>query len=252
MSANIQALQQGKNPANKRWFRSPDDGRLRAGWRIVAFLGIFYAIALPLVFGLRAVLEFSKSSSLVVVLIAVAATPAVYIARRWIDKKSLVSLGLRLDKSAVADLLFGFSLSGIMAGSVFVAMLSLGYIGNIQLAASGWSAVGLLAGPLLVMACVGFWEELVFRGYILRGHGHANGNHNFLRALRAGTCNEPQCQHPLFTGHRPVRLFADLRLSQHRPAVAFNRHAHRVELLPGDRFRLCSQRSFGGSDPHHA
>ena len=56
-------------------FRNPEDGRLRAGWRILAFLGIFYALALPAVFGLRELLQFSKSSPLVVIIIALTATP---------------------------------------------------------------------------------------------------------------------------------------------------------------------------------
>ena len=75
------------------WLRNQQDGRLRAGWRIIAFLAIFYAIALPLIFGLRALLDFSKNSPILIVLIAAAATPSVYIARRWIDGKTFTSLG---------------------------------------------------------------------------------------------------------------------------------------------------------------
>ena len=149
------------------WLRNRQDGRLKAGWRILAFLGIFYAIAVPLIFGLRALLEFSKSSPLVIVLVAAAATPSVYIARRWIDRKTFASLGLQTSKRSVIDTVFGFALSGLMAASVFLAMWNLGYIDNVQFAAIDLAAVGLLMGTLLVMALVGFWEELVFRGYIL-------------------------------------------------------------------------------------
>ena len=152
----------------RAWFLNTEDGRLKAGWRIAAFLGIFYAIALPLLFGLRALLEFSKSSYMIIVIIAAAATPAVYIARRWVDKKSFVSLGLSWSKRGAADLLFGFLLSGLMAGTVFGAMVLLGYIGNVEVSASGWSIVSILAGPLVITALIGFWEELVFRGYILQ------------------------------------------------------------------------------------
>ena len=175
MATDLSIVQPDSRLARKHWLRNPEDGRLRAGWRILAFLGIFYAIALPLLFGLRAMLDFPKSSPLVIIIIACAATPAVYIARRWIDGKSFVSLGLRVDKSAIADVLFGFVLSGVMAATVFVAMLSSGYIGNVNLAASGWTAVEMLAGPLLIMAVVGFWEELVFRGYILQNMAEGMG-----------------------------------------------------------------------------
>lgn len=168
MSVRDEVQLHEKEPGRTHWFRSPDDGRLRAGWRIAAFLAIFYTIALPLLFGLRALLGFSKTSPLVIVIIAAAATPAVYIARRWIDKKSLVSLGLQPGIRSAADVVFGFLLSGAMAGAVFSAMLGLGYIENVRVVTISWSIVGALTGSLLVMALVGFWEELVFRGYILQ------------------------------------------------------------------------------------
>lgn len=174
---NIQVAEspRGAGRNERSWLRNPDDGRLRAGWRIAAFLAIFYAIALPLLFGLRAVLEFSKSSPLIIVIIAAAATPAVYIARRWVDKKSFVSLGLKLDTRSAADALFGFLLSGVMAGTIFCIMLALGFIGNVQVAAIGLPAIMALAGSLCVMALVGFWEELVFRGYILQNMAEGMG-----------------------------------------------------------------------------
>ena len=78
------------------------------------------------------------------------------------------SLGLRLEKRSVIDTVFGFALSGLMAGLIFGAMWALGYIDNIRISAMNGSTIGLLLGPLLVMALVGFWEELVFRGYILQ------------------------------------------------------------------------------------
>lgn len=175
MSTNLEASQFIVEPVKTSRLRSPGDGRLRAGWRILAFLGIFYAIALPLVFGLREVLQFGKSSPWIIAIIATSATLAVFVARRWIDRKSFASLGLTWDRHALFDLLFGFMLSGIMAGAVFSAMLALGYIGNLQLAVSGWAALQMLAAPLLVMALVGFWEELVFRGYLLQNMAEGMG-----------------------------------------------------------------------------
>ena len=82
--------------------------------------------------------------------IAAAATPSVYIARRWIDGKTFTSLGLRLEKRSVIDTVFGFALSGLMAGLIFGAMWALGYIDNIRISAMNGSTIGLLLGPLLV------------------------------------------------------------------------------------------------------
>lgn len=112
---------------------------------------------------------------MVIVIIATSATLAVYIARRWIDRKSLSSLGLQTGVRGAADVVFGFLLSGIMAGTVFGAMLALGIIENVQVAAMSGPLAGVLAGSLLIMALVGFWEELVFRGYILQNMAEGMG-----------------------------------------------------------------------------
>ncbi len=175
MTNQVSAQVDEGRAATRGWLRNRQDGRLKAGWRILAFLAIFYTIALPLIFGLRALLEFSKSSPLVIVLVAAAATPSVYIARRWIDRKTFASLGLQTSKRSALDTVFGFALSGLMAASVFLAMWALGYIDDVQFAAINVSSAGLLLGPLLVMALVGFWEELVFRGYILQNMAEGMG-----------------------------------------------------------------------------
>ena len=156
-------------------FRSPADGRLRAGWRIGGFLLIFYAVALPLLFGARAAFDMSRRSPLIFVLIAVAATLAVAIARRRFDRRTLVSLGLRPGKGAAPDLLFGFALSGVMAGCVFLVMLLLGYVTEVRIAVSGLDIVALLAGPLAITAVIAWWEELVFRGYLLQNMAEGMG-----------------------------------------------------------------------------
>ena len=159
----------------RRVFRNPADGRLRAGWRIGLFLVVFYAIALPLLFGIRAAVGFPRTSPLVFVIIAVAATLATFVARRYIDRKTVVSLGLRPGLAAALDIGFGFLLSGLMAGAVFAAMAAPGLITGIRFTATGWSIVGVLAGPLLITAIVGYWEELVFRGYLLQNMAEGLG-----------------------------------------------------------------------------
>lgn len=173
MSSQTSAQQQV--PAKRGWLRNPQDNRLRAGWRILVFLVVFYSLALPTLFGLRALIGFSKSSPLVIVIIALTATTAVYIARRWIDKRDFDSLGLKMSRKGAADAIFGFVLSGLMMAAVFGVMLGLGYIGQVEIAAMGWSTVGFLVGSLLTMALVGFWEELVFRGYILQNMAEGMG-----------------------------------------------------------------------------
>ena len=175
MTAEASAPVAEASQQKPRRFRNPADGRLRAGWRILAFLGIFYAITLPLLFGLRALVGFAKSSPLVIVIIAAAATPAVYIARRWIDGKSFISLGLQPGRQGAADAVFGFLLSGAMAGAIFGAMWFSGFVETVTLSPFGIDALSALVAALLIMTLVGYWEELVFRGYLLQNMSEGMG-----------------------------------------------------------------------------
>ena len=73
-----------------RIFRS-DDGRLRAGWRILVFFVMLVGLAAVLQFSVRALRGgLPRGSTLALTLVAVAATVAVFVARRVLDKKSPV------------------------------------------------------------------------------------------------------------------------------------------------------------------
>jgi membrane protease YdiL (CAAX protease family) len=153
----------------KNWFINPDDRRLRAGWRILAFMPLLVSLAVAGQLGVRALLGgLPRGSTLGLAIIAVAATIAVYIARRFLDRKSFVSFGFSSARSGSLDLLFGFALSGAMAGLVLWLMVVLGYVTNIQLQWLGLSSATLLVAALLPNLLIGYWEELVFRGYLLQ------------------------------------------------------------------------------------
>jgi membrane protease YdiL (CAAX protease family) len=150
---------------------------------LILFLGLSMAgqLALKAIAGGIPKDPFVRDSA-VILLAALAATIAVPLARRFLDRGSFVSLGLRFDRGAMADLLFGFLLSGAMAGSVFVVMMLSGLIeitgvhwgGTVtESTVSFGSAVmvmnlGSLAVLLAIDIVVGWWEELVFRGYLLQ------------------------------------------------------------------------------------
>lgn len=168
----------------KGWFLNPVDRRLRAGWRILLFLATVAALAIAGQVAVRSALggipkdPFLRMAA-AIGLAAIAATIAVPIARRGLDRKSVVSLGLKPDRRAVADLGFGFVLSGVMAGVVFCVMLAAGWIEVTGIAwgpsggtgaATVLGAFGLkaLVALFLLDVVVGWWEELVFRGYLLQ------------------------------------------------------------------------------------
>lgn len=133
-------------------------------------------------FSTRAVLgSLRKDSDLVIYLIAISATIAVFLSRRYLDKKSFVSFGLKLDSLAIKDLFFGFLLSGLMAGLVFGLMAAFGLV---EITGINWRletnvaadnsqnlaliTIGSLLFLLIPNVIIGWWEELVFRGYLLQ------------------------------------------------------------------------------------
>ncbi|MEN2282146.1 type II CAAX endopeptidase family protein [Algoriphagus sp. SE2] len=170
------------------FFRNKDDNRLKSGWRICLFLILFWVFAAT-IFVVKPLLgdltkrEFLQGYSLLIVsILAIGATISVRIARKYFDKKSWISLGLVVSKKTYQDLLFGFALSGLMAGIFFVLLLLFDLISfqginfSNQFFGSGYSYLEFMKvmslGTLLLLLTehilVGYWEELVFRGYILQ------------------------------------------------------------------------------------
>lgn len=182
----------------KNYFVNPSDRRLRAGWRILAFVAMFMAFSLlgqallkAYFGGIPKTTTFLRNS-IVIIIAAIAATAAVPLARRFLDKKPFASLGLRLNSQSVKDFVFGLLLSGLMAALIFFIMKISGLI---EVTAINWSgeasaeshlssfasylasvSLGSLMLLFLMDVIVGWWEELVFRGYLLQnmieGLGH--------------------------------------------------------------------------------
>lgn len=148
-------------------FKNPRDGRLRAGWRIALFFVAVVSVAWVFI-GLAMLVHGGRPApglgrELVMVgSLAIATTIVLPLARRRLDRRSTRSLGLRVDRTAAADLVFGWLLSGLMAG-LFVAGLALS--GNLTVTGIEWSFTPLLLSFGLYVL-VGWWEELFFRGYL--------------------------------------------------------------------------------------
>jgi len=169
-------------------FVNASEARLRAGWRIFLFLVLFWIFS-AVIFIIKPLFgEITKSaflsdySLLVVSFLAVAASISVPIARKFMDKRTVISLGLKPDRRALSDLFFGFLLSGLSAGSFLWVVVELGYVNyqGISFASldeampegtgfRDWIRIFSLVSMslfLLEHILVGYWEELVFRGYL--------------------------------------------------------------------------------------
>jgi membrane protease YdiL (CAAX protease family) len=157
------------------------EGRLRTAWRLLAFGAlfiIFQAVAVLLVIPFtgdpRGVLGRSLSAPeqaafLVQAISFVGTTITVFLARRWLDHRTLVSLGLTPGGSWLREILLGALLGiGLQAG-IFATELALGWLRVDQVGWRGASTIvpGLIA-MLLVFLAVAWNEELLTRGYLLQ------------------------------------------------------------------------------------
>jgi hypothetical protein len=160
-------------------FLSPNERRLRAGWRLliqsILLLVILSIISIAVVIltvflgiGLNTLPPLSLFNLLPT---ALSMTLAVWMARRLLDRRSFASLGFQLDRRALIDLAVGFLIPGAMMGVIFLLEVALGWVRfdgwAWQSMSAGRVVLGVLSG-LLGFAVVGYQEELLSRGYHLQ------------------------------------------------------------------------------------
>jgi len=156
---------------------SPDENRLRLFWRLaVAFVML---MVLFVVFGIPAVIltgpaavTLDETGLLInAVVLALAATLAIFLARRWVDMRPFTGLGLHWDVNAWRDLLVGIGITGLMIGLIFLIELATGWL---RFEAFAWqlqppgAVLRGLALMLVTFVLVGWTEELIARGYLLQ------------------------------------------------------------------------------------
>ena len=155
-------------------FYSASGQRLRAGWRILLqtiLLGVFTCImAFPVIwFGSR----HSPTWSMGFITLAecFAITVSIIYARRFIDKRSFVSLGVSLKGSWIQDLLAGVGISFLMVALIFAIGMLFGWIDVVRWA---WVEDGIATAAgqsliwMLIFILVAWQEELLSRGYQLQ------------------------------------------------------------------------------------
>jgi membrane protease YdiL (CAAX protease family) len=153
----------------KKVLLSPDEPRLRAGWRLLAQLLLLLFVSLPaailLVFwpaGIGFELIIGNGMPIVV---------SVFIARRIFDRRSFRSLGLHLNRQAGRDVLLGVGIAVLQTSLVFFLELAFGWLKVEGFAWQQQSPLTVLQSFLLwlvIFIAVGFYEELLSRGYQLQ------------------------------------------------------------------------------------
>ena len=150
-----------------------DEPRLRAGWRLLAqsVLLLFLTLCayIPLAFAPR----FASSAELLYLQVAslLGTTLSVLLVRRLLDKRSFVSLGTRIDRWALLDLLAGIGITFLMMALIFGIQWAAGWARFESFAWQHQPLAGVILETLvafLTLVLVGWSEELLSRGYHLQ------------------------------------------------------------------------------------
>ena len=159
----------------KTLFWNIEQARLRAGFRILIQLTVFFILMKGLAAILGVPSEVTSKSPLWVFL-AMAGVRlfrvliSVWLSGRFLDHRPFADFGLRLNKVWWQELGIGLGLGILMMGCVFLIELAAGWVTISDTLDTGNSGQAFFL-PLLVFVilfvCVGFSEELNSRGYHL-------------------------------------------------------------------------------------
>jgi membrane protease YdiL (CAAX protease family) len=154
-------------------FISPDEPRLRAGWRLLVQT-ILSLICVALITGALAFLPLSSTigGAIAELALTIGLTVSIFLARRFFDRRPIASLGLSFNRHTLPDLLFGVGAMGVVMGLIYLAESMLGWL---RFEGFAWQTQPLsevLLNTVLPMfglfILVGWREELLSRGYHLQ------------------------------------------------------------------------------------
>jgi membrane protease YdiL (CAAX protease family) len=157
-----------------RVFLSPDENRLRAGWRLliqtilILVIGIMAGLALSPLLQLGLNLDSLLLQQLIQIIVI---TGSVFLARKLLDRRSISSLGLQLGQLALVDILAGIAITFFMMAAIYVIEVAMGWLTFKGFAWQFESGQTVLVNTLMMLAVfilVGWSEELLSRGYHLQ------------------------------------------------------------------------------------
>ncbi len=156
----------------KRLFWNQDEHRLRSLWRVLLTVVMTVAFSLLPLYGLRRILHDERLFvGLAPCLVLLGTLAGVAVAARRLDRRSLADFGLQMDRRWWTDLGFGMLLGALLLSSVFFCHWLLGWVEVV-----GWYQQGdpdeafhtVIASLAVLFICVGAYEEIAYRGYLLR------------------------------------------------------------------------------------
>ncbi|MHB1415733.1 MAG: CPBP family intramembrane glutamic endopeptidase [Chloroflexota bacterium] len=164
----------------KSIFWNGHEQRLRALWRLLLFgvLLIVSTVVLTILLGMflsflveALAAETGTLGPISSVLTLLTTLFSVWIAGRFLDRRRFADFGFRLSRRWWLDFGFGLALGAVLMLGIFLVELAAGWItitGTFQTAQPEQSFALALLTPIVVFLAVGFYEELLNRGYFLQ------------------------------------------------------------------------------------
>lgn len=150
-------------------FTNPQDGRPRAGWRLfIQFIVMVILLGLWQIFAQAVLGGWPGQGSLAIILGGIFVVLSIWIAAKLMDRRGLSEYGLILSRHWWKELGAGIGLGFLGMTMLFMIMWLAGWI---DFVGWGWEQshsypyVVLFIGYFCAMAAVGFYEELLARGY---------------------------------------------------------------------------------------
>jgi membrane protease YdiL (CAAX protease family) len=160
-------------------FLSPAEPRLRAGWRLLIQTMVF--IILTVCIGVVAlvpyILLFGTNTTGFAFLLwgeivqVIPLTASVFLACRFLDHRSITSIGLKLEWCSLTDIVAGIIITFVMMGLIYTGMSLMGWV---KFDGFAWQAdppltvIGNFVLVIILFIIVGWGEELLSRGYHLQ------------------------------------------------------------------------------------
>jgi membrane protease YdiL (CAAX protease family) len=143
-----------------------NERRLRAGWRIALFFAMFMALS-ALVIPLLAEPSAMEALDPRQLFLLIPLLLASWVMTRLVDQRPVATLGVSLNRRAIAELAWGMLLGAFLIGLVFGVFLA---VGAIRITRIRWepSEFGLFAWGGLFFLGAAVLEELLLRGYLFQ------------------------------------------------------------------------------------
>ena len=162
-----------------RAFVNAEERRPRAGWRLLGYGLIFFVAMLLAELAMGSTFMLARpgepppwaSQAFFTLFYLGAVLLATGLARRFLDKRPFLDLGLRLSRGWWADLLFGAALGGVLMAGIYAVEWAAGWL---EFRGFAWQAMDwgqlltLFAAAFCTYVVVGINEELMMRGYVLQ------------------------------------------------------------------------------------